>query len=67
MNLKICTWNKKKRKKEQMRWGAEEKLEQIKTVKVNRHVSKHLLNTASSCKIHYFSSLPRIIPRNKEE
>lgn len=47
--------------------SCEENLEQIETVKVNKHVSKHLLNTASGLKIHYFSSPPRIIPRNKEE
>lgn len=65
INLKICPWCKKKEK--QMRWGTEETCKQLKIVKVNRRISKHLINIAYGLEIHYCSSPLRVIPRDEEE
>jgi hypothetical protein len=49
-----------------MREEAEENPRKLEIVKVNRQISKRLINRACDLKIHYCSSPLRVISRDKE-
>lgn len=50
----------------QMREEAEENPRKLEIVKVNRQISKRLINRACDLEIHYCSSPLRVISRGKE-